>query len=71
MIVEIPSDDEVVEVLGELKSPVTARALCLALVERNHPLRESQIAIQRAAERGRIFVNEDWTLSLIPEAIAA
>lgn len=71
MAIEIPSDDEVVEVLAELGSQTPARTLCLALVERQHPLRESQIAIQRAAERGRILVNADWTLSPLPEAIAA
>lgn len=71
MAIEIPSDDQVVAALHELGDGVTARALCKALVDADHPILQSQIAIQRAAERGRIQVNDDWTLSIVQEAIAA
>lgn len=68
---EIPSDDQVVEMLSGLGQQATARALCAALIAAGHPVRQSQIAIQRAAERGRILVNDDWTLSVAREAVAA
>lgn len=71
MAIEIPSDDQVVAALTALGSRVTARVLCAALIAEGHPVRQSQIAIQRAAERGRILVNDDWTLSLAHEAVAA
>jgi hypothetical protein len=72
MAIEIPSDDEVVAALHGLGDRVTARALCVALIGAGHPVRESQLAIQRAAERGRIQVNDDWTLSaVVEEAMAA
>lgn len=71
MAIEIPSDDQVVAALRALGDNVTARALCMALISDGHPVRESQIAIQRAAERARILVNEDWTLSSVHEALAA
>lgn len=63
MAIEVPSDNEVVAVLEGLGERVTARALCMKLIEAGHPVRESQIAIQRAAERGRIQVNDDLSLS--------
>jgi hypothetical protein len=63
MTIEVPSDDEVVAVLEALGERVTARALCMKLIEAGHPVRESQIAIQRAAERGRIQVNDDLSMS--------
>jgi len=71
MAIEIPSDDEVVATLQRLGDRVTARALCMELVTAGHPVRQSQLAIQRAAERGRIQVNTDWTLSPVVEAMAA
>ena len=71
MAIEIPSDDQVVAALHEIGDGVSARALCKALIEAGHPLRESQIAIQRATERGRILVNDDWTLSAVHEPLAA
>lgn len=74
MMIEIPSDDEVVDALASINrsgARITARALCDNLVSRGHPVRESQIAIQRAAERGRILVNSDWSLSAIQETLAA
>lgn len=71
MAIEIPSDDQVVAMLQSLGDHVTARALCAALIGGGYPVRQSQIAIQRAAERGRILVNDDWTLSRVREAEAA
>lgn len=68
---EVPTDAEVANTLQELGGHATARALCDALVARNHPRRDSQLAIQRASERGRITVNPDWTLSVAVEAVAA
>jgi hypothetical protein len=66
---EVPSDDEVVATLRELNGHADAVELCRALMDRGHPQLETQLAIQRAAERGRLVVNRDWTLSL--EAMAA
>lgn len=71
MTIEIPSDDQVVAALASIGDGATARAVCKVLIDQNHPVRESQIAIQRAAERGRICVNDDWTLSIPQEAVAA
>ena len=71
MPIEIPSDDQVVAALQVLGNGITARVLCKALIDDGHPVQQSQIAIQRAAERGRILVNDDWTLSLPQEAMAA
>ena len=71
MAIEIPSDEDVVAVLATLGDRVTARALCAALVAKGSPLRQSQVAIQRASERRRIQVNEDWTLSVAHESVAA
>ena len=64
MASEIPSDKEVVSTLQDLGDRVTARELCMKLFFAGHPVRESQLAIQRATERGHIQVNSDWTLSV-------
>jgi len=61
---EIPSDDEVVAMLNQLGGHADALKLCRALMEAGHPKLQSQLAIQRAAERRRLVVNADWTLSL-------
>lgn len=72
MIREVPSDTEVVEMLRALGGHADAVTLCKALMERgNHPQRQSQLAIQRAAERGRLIVERDWTLRVPMEAVAA
>lgn len=71
MIIEIPSDDQVVAVLAGLADRVTAKTLCAALIADGHPARQSQVAIQRSVERGRIRMNDDWTLSVVREAVAA
>lgn len=68
---EIPSDDEVVTALAQLGGHATAAALCEELVKANHPRRDSQLAIQRASERGRVVVASDWSLRLPEEALAA
>jgi hypothetical protein len=68
---EIPSDAEVVAVLRELGGRQTARKLCDKLVANGHPRRDSQLAIQRASERGRLVVESDWTLSVAEEVVAA
>lgn len=70
-MIEVPSDDQVVAALRELGEHVTARRLCAALIDAGHPVRQSQLAIQRASERGRIHVHSDWTLSVAREAVAA
>lgn len=69
--VEIPSDDAVVSALEKIGGCATALALCDELVRTKHPRRDSQLAIQRAAERGRISVGSDWKLSVVKKAIAA
>jgi hypothetical protein len=71
MAIEIPSDDQVVAMLHSIGIRISAQRLCVALIAAGHPVRESQLAIQRAAERGKIFVHDDWTLSVAEEALAA
>lgn len=68
---EVPSDDEVVAVLIKIGDHTSARVLCDALVAGGHPRPDSQLAIQRAAERGRINVAKDWTLSVANIVVAA
>jgi len=68
---EVPSDDEVVATLQQLGGHADAVKLCRALMEKGHPHLESQLAIQRTAERRRLVVNRDWTLSVPGDAIAA
>lgn len=67
---EIPSDSEVVSALEALGGRATAVALC-NLLAKDHPRRDSQLAIQRAAERGRLQWEHDWTLTISKEAVAA
>lgn len=68
---EIPSDDQVVAALAGLGGHATAVALFRTLLAQDHPALQSQIAIQRAADRGKIVINRDWTLSIPVEAEAA
>lgn len=65
--VEIPSDDEVVAALNVLNGRATARDLCDKLVSLGHPRPDSQLAIQRAIERNRLFLDSDWMLG-VPHA---
>lgn len=69
---EVPSDDEVIATLREMGGQTDALALCKSLMQKGHPELQSQLAIQRAAERGKLKVERDWTLSLQSDhAIAA
>lgn len=68
MNIEIPSDEEVLALLVEMGDRISARDLCDRLVDAGHPRGQSQIAIQRAAERGKISINDD--LSLSPRELA-
>ena len=69
---EVPSDEQVLEALEQLGGRADALALCQALMSQGHPELQSQLAIQRTAERGKLLVERDWTLSLVPEqAVAA
>lgn len=67
MKIEIPSDEVVLATLVKMGDRVSARDLCEKLVEAGHPRGRSQIAIQRAAERGKIAINEDLSLSPIAQ----
>lgn len=64
--VKIPSDDQVVAALQKLNGLATARALCDQLVLNGHPRRDSQLAIQRAAERGHVEIGSDLMLRIQP-----
>jgi hypothetical protein len=64
MVDEVPSDDEVVEALASIGGRATALDLCNTLVAAGNDRGDSQLAIQRAAERGTIAVESDWTLAL-------
>jgi hypothetical protein len=68
---EVPSDDAVVAALGDLGGTAPAVELCKALIMAGNSALQSQLAIQRAADRGRLMINRDWTLSVVPEAVAA
>jgi hypothetical protein len=69
---EVPSDDEVVETLSHMDGGhATALQLCQALVAAGHSIQQSQLAIQRAAERRRLCVHHDWTLSVTRQMVAA
>ena len=68
---EIPSDHDVVDALLHLNGHSTALALCNELVARGNTRRDSQLAIQRASERGRVVTANDWTLSVAQQAAAA
>jgi hypothetical protein len=49
-----------------------AISLCHKLMSEGHPELQSQLAIQRAAERGKLVVERDWTLSVaVQQNIAA
>jgi hypothetical protein len=61
---EVPSDDQVLDALRELEGRADALALCRKLMSDGHPELQSQLAIQRTAERGKILVDNDWTLTL-------
>jgi hypothetical protein len=63
---EIPTDDTVVAALSvlEKKGKVTALQLCEELVKKKYPRRDCQLAIQRTAERGRIIIEHDWSLTV-------
>ena len=63
--IEVPSDDEVIEVLQELHGAADARALCARLMENGHGRLASQLAIQRTAERGKILLRDDWTFAAV------
>ena len=52
-------------------SSATWAALCNELVSRNNTRRDSQLAIQRASERGRVITGPDWMLTLAHHAAAA
>jgi hypothetical protein len=66
--IEVPSDDEVIAVLQALHGAANARELCAHLMEKGHSRLESQLAIQRTAERGKIVLRNDWTFSVELEA---
>lgn len=68
---EIPSDHQVVATLRDLGGTATALDLCERLVRDGHPRRDSQLAIQRAAERGLIAIGSGWRLSIVREEAAA
>ena len=68
---EVPSDEQVLAALQELGGNADALALCRQLMSEGHPELQSQLAIQRTAERGKLIVQRDWTLSLVPQQAEA
>lgn len=69
--IEVPSDEQVIEALEHLDGHADALTLCKALMADGHSPLESQLAIQRTAERGKILVDDDWTLRIPAEVMAA
>lgn len=64
---EIPSDNDVVAALAALGGHATAIELRDALIANGHSKSRCELAIQRAADRGRLNIERDWTLSLDQE----
>jgi hypothetical protein len=64
---EIPSDDDVVAALNMLGGGATALQLRDELVGQSHGKSRCELAIQRAVDRGRIFIWRDWTVHLDEE----
>lgn len=60
---EIPSDGVVCATLGKMDKP-TARALVEALIEAGYNSRDSQRAIQRCLDRGKIELGSGLRLRL-------
>ena len=61
---EIPSDSDVLQVLRGLGGQnITASKVCEQLIAAGHSRRVSQLAIQRTIDRGKVTLNQDWTLS--------
>lgn len=54
---------DVAAALSKLGGHTTARALCDELVLAGQSRRDSQLAIQRAIDRGEVVVESDWTLT--------
>ena len=67
---EIPSDDQVVAALEAIGGRADASALLERLVDDGHPPRQTQLAIQRAADRGRLRLERDWNYT-VRELVAA
>lgn len=68
---EIPTDEQVVKALKGLNGHATAVQLFRVLVAEGHPVLQTQLAIQRAADRGFIQINRDLSLSVAQECEAA
>lgn len=70
---EKPSDEQVVACLNELGGEATAQALLDALLESDETFspRQTQLAIQRAYDRGLIALGQDWKLRIAQAAQAA
>lgn len=64
---DIPTSSQVADALSQLGGSATAYGLCQRLVEQGRPRRDSQLAIQRAAENSVIQFESDLTLSLCRE----
>lgn len=60
---EIPSDEEVCATLARME-PTTARALVEELGKANHSSRDSQRAVQRCLDRGKIQLGAGLRLEL-------
>lgn len=60
---EIPSDSEVCAVLGKMSAP-TARDLVAALIDSGYDSRDSQRAIQRCLDRGKIQLGSGLRLKI-------
>lgn len=68
---EIPSDEDVIAALGALGGNANAVALRDALIAQGNSKSRCELAIQRTADRGKIFIWRDWTFHLDEEQQAA
>lgn len=68
---EVPSDNEVVAALEAMGGRADASALLERLTGEGHSPRLTQLAIQRAADRGRLKLERDWSYTVARELAAA
>lgn len=67
---EIPSDNIVCETLEKL-APATARVLLKALIDQSYSTRDSERAIQRCLDRGKIVLGSGLRLNVSAQLLVA
>jgi hypothetical protein len=68
---EVPSDEEVLKAIAQHGAPISPRALLKILMDSDHNRSNSQLAIQRCIDRGKIGFNLDLHLQCRADRLAA